>query len=335
VLLNRRSAPFRPFAATALLAFVFLSGCVADDEVDKATTQFTQAATTLTQTYKSLLQNANLVEVQNFIDSQAFGAIMNASAGEADRKPTQSFQITGPGLSGTALLTPAEITLRTTAIKALTDYTTALSTLAAGKSATQTQADAATASANIKSFATDLTTVAVTVPKGGTPPNFAGPASLAATAIGDILKVIEDHRSATEIRNSIKANDPKVTPLFRAMEAESAYYFTREAQQQRQVEILLLQQYNTAIDDRPINQVRILQLNDRLQRYEAQLTSSSTSDPTQAVKAFESAHTALISLITATKSDDKRKLLSQLLEEVKSFCAEVSTSAKAATPSNP
>jgi len=67
---NKRRLLFVSAVATLLS----ISGCVSDDEVDKATNQFVQAATTLTHDYQSLLANANTVEANNYIVNQTFAA---------------------------------------------------------------------------------------------------------------------------------------------------------------------------------------------------------------------------------------------------------------------
>jgi hypothetical protein len=292
---------------SALVGVISISGCIADDEIDKSITEFVQAATTLTQAYQSLLTNANLVEADNYIVNQTFAAE----------------SITDPGIKSSALLSADEIKARGDAVKVLTDYTAALATLAAGKPGEQIQADASAASGSVKSFTTDLTGLVVTVPKGAKAPDFATPAAAAATAIGDVLKLIENHRSASEIRASIESNDAKITPLYEAMETESIFYFDRQTQQRRLVEITLLQKYNTAITAKPIDQGQLLQLSDHLQQFEKGSATLSTSDPTSAIKVFESAHTALVNLVAATKPEDKRKFLAELIAQVKSLVAEV------------
>jgi hypothetical protein len=302
---------------SALAGLLSISGCVADDEVDKATTQFVQAATTLTQDYQTLLTNANLVEAHNYIVNQTFAAA----------------PIDDPGIKSSAVLNAGEIKARGDAIKALTDYTTTLATLAAGKSGDQIQADAATASSSLKSFTTDLTALVVTPPKGAKAPDFATPAATAATAIGDVLDVIEKHRSASAIRASIKNNDAKITPLYEAIVKESTFYFQRQTSQLGLVEITILQRYNTAITAKSIDQVQLLQLSDHLEQYEKDFAALPTSDPTAAIKGFESAHAALVKLVTAAKPEDKKNLLAELIAQIKSFAAEVKTPAKSSSSS--
>jgi hypothetical protein len=313
---NKRRLLFVSAVATLLS----ISGCVSDDEVDKATNQFVQAATTLTHDYQSLLANANTVEANNYIVNQTFAA-----------EP-----INDPGIKGSAVLSADEIKSRGDAIKALTDYTTALATLAAGKPGDQIQADVATASTSAKSVTTGITTLVVTPPKGAKAPDFGTPAAAAATAIGDVLKVIENHRSASEIRASIKENDAKITPLYKALEDEYTFYFERQTSQMRLVEITLLHTYNVAIAAKPVDQAQLLQLSDHLEQYEKDSAALETSDPTAAIKGFESAHAALVDLVTAVKPEEKKKFLAELIAQVKSFAAEVKTPSKSSsTTTNP
>jgi hypothetical protein len=231
-------------------------------------------------------------------------------------------------------LNDGEIRARTDAIKALTDYTTALSTLAAGKPGTQIQTDAATASASLKSFTTDLTSLVVTPPpKGQTTVNFASPAADAATAIGDVLKVIENHKSADAIRKSVKDAEKDVMPLYQAMEKEATQFYGRQTTAMNTVNITLLNTYANAIKANPIDQGLLLQLSDRLQQHPKDVAALSSSDPTKAIAGFESSHTALVKLITAGPSDNKKALLDQLIAEVKSFVAEVKAPSKSSSAS--
>jgi hypothetical protein len=298
-----------------LAGFLLLTGCVADDEVDKATTQFVQASTTLTQNYQALLTNANLVEADNFIVNQTLAG----------------GPINDPAIKATAVLNDGEIKARTDAIKALTDYTTALSTLAAGKPGTKIQTDAATASSSLKSFTTDLTSLVVTPPKGQKNPDFASPAGLAVTAIGDVLKVIENHQSAGAIRDNIKNAEPKITPLYKAMEEEATFFFNRETTEMNTVNLSLLDNYNITIKAKSVDQGLLLQLSDRLQQHQKDVAALSTADPTKAISGFESSHAALVKLVTAPSSANKKDLLDQLVAEIESFVAEVKAPSKSVT----
>jgi outer membrane murein-binding lipoprotein Lpp len=310
----------------AVVGLFCLSGCVADDQVDKAATQFVQASTTLAQVYQALLTNANSIEADDYINQETFAAMF--------RQPLPETQVTGPGIADSAILTPAEITLRVDAIKALTDYTTALGTLAAGKPADQIQADAAQASSSIKTFTTDLTPFITNPPKGTKAPDFATPASAAATAIGDVLKLIENHRSASEIRDNIKANDARIMPLYSMMETEAAGFFGRVITDANTFYLGVLGSYNLAIASKPVDPAAVLELSIELQQAEKDLASIQSSDPAAAIKGFGTAHAALVKLVTSTTTEDKKSSLAELIAQVKSFVAEVKTPAKVTTASS-
>jgi hypothetical protein len=296
----------------AVAVFFCLSGCVADDQVDKMTAQFVQASTTLTQAYQTLLTNANSVEAENYIDGQLF-------AGK---------EITSVGLNDSALIRPDEIKLRTAALKALTDYTTALAALAANKPAVQIQSDAAKANTSLKTLTTDATGVFAKPAKGGKAPDFAGPISEAVAAISDVLKLIEDHRAASAIRASIEKNDAKITPLYKVIEQESTDYFQRQTVTTHQYGLMLFSTYDEV--RKTPNSVELLQIGDRIKQYEKDSAALSVSDPTQAINAFEKSHLAVVNFITA-KPSDKKMSLATLIAEVRSFAAEVKTPSKDST----
>ena len=145
----------------AFVGVLCLSGCVADDEIDKAVAQFEQSSTALTQAFQTLLMNANTVEVNNYINNQTFSAL----------------QIDNGGIQNSAVITNDEIKLRTSAIKALGDYTTALATLAAGKPSAQIQANASTASNSLKMLTSDSSAAFSKPSKGVKTPDYSTPVS--------------------------------------------------------------------------------------------------------------------------------------------------------------
>jgi outer membrane murein-binding lipoprotein Lpp len=299
------------FALAATIGVVLLAGCVSDDDVDKATTAFVQASTTLAGTYQALLLNANSVAENHYIDEQTY----------------KGSEINGSGIQQSAKLTNAEIKLRTDAIKTLTDYTNALATLASNKPAAQIQTDAASASTSQKTLAADATTAFDTPAKGVKAPDFAGPVSMAATAIGDVLRLIESHASASEIRKSIEDNDPKITPLYQAIEKESADFFRLQQNALSETGNTLLSDYETARNAKPVKQVDLLQLSDRIKQYERDAAAFPTTNPTKAIADFEKSHAALVKVIT-TPADKKQPAVADLIAQVKSFVAEVKTPSK-------
>lgn len=301
-------------ALVATIAFLCLTGCVSDDDVDKATTTFVQASTTLTDAYQTFLLNANSFAEDHYIDKQTHNAA----------------PIDSVGMQQSAKLTDAEIKLRTDAIKALTDYTTALATLASNKPAAQNQTDAASASTCLKTLTTDATSSFDTPAKGAKKPDFSGPVSIAATAIGDVLKLIQSHASASEIRQSIKDNDPKIAPLYQAMEKESADFYSLQQNDLGETGNTLLSDYETARNAKPVDPAELLQLSDRIKQYEKDAAALPSTDPTKAIIEFERSHAALVKVITAP-ANDKQSAVAELIAQVKSFAAEVQAPSKDST----
>ncbi len=302
------------FALAVTIGTLCLSGCVSDDDVDKATTAFVQASTTLTGAYQTFLLNANSVAENHYIDQQTYKAS----------------EINDVGIERSAKLTDAEIKLRVDAIKALTDYTTALATLASNKVAAQNQTDAASASTCLKTLTTDATTAFDTPAKGAKAPDFAGPVSIAATAIADVLKLIQSHASASEIRQSIKGNDPKIAPLYQAIEKESVDFFSLQQNDLGETGNTLLSDYETARNAKPVNQTDLIQLSYRIKQYEKDAAALPATDPTKAIIEFEKSHAALVRLITAP-ANEKQSAVAELIAQVKSFTAELSTPSKDST----
>lgn len=295
----------------AFAGVLCLSGCVADDEIDREIAQFEQSSTALTQAFQTLLMNANTVEANNYIDNQTFSAS----------------QIDNGGIQNSAVITNDEIRLRTSAIKALSDYTTALATLAAGKPSAQIQANASTASNSLKTLTSDSSAAFSKPSKGVKTPDYSTPVSAAVTAIGDVISLIEQHRGVAEVRKSIEENDPKIKPLYQVIEVESAYYYDREQQGVSLTGVTLFADYNKARVAVPVNQAELLQLSDRIKQYQKDSAALKASDPTKAIACFENAHDALIKLILAPK-DKKKESMASLIAEVKSLAAELKTPSK-------
>lgn len=283
-----------------------LSGCVSDDDYVKTVTQFQQSSDTLTRTYLSFLANANLVEENHFIDSQIFEA-----------QP-----IDPAAIQSKDLLTPDEIKLRISAIRALADYTTALSTLAAGRPAAQIQTDADQASASLKTLTSDCTTALAHPTAGQTTPDYSGPVSTAASVIGEVIALIEKHRGQQEIKDSLRKNDPQLKALFDLISKESNILYARQTSTLSATGVILFQDYNTARQATPINSVTLMSLSDRIKQYRRDSALIGDADPTPAIAAFEKSHDALIDTILAPK-EKRKESLSQLIAAVRAFANEV------------
>jgi hypothetical protein len=89
----------------------------------------------------------------------------------------------------------------------------------------------------------------------------------------------------------------------------------------------VLSDYETARNANPVNQANLLQLSDRIRRYEKDVVTLPTTDPTKAIVAFEKSHAALVKVITAPPNE-KQSAVAELIAQVKSFAAEVKASSK-------
>jgi hypothetical protein len=322
----------KPLCILSLAAIVCLSGCVADDEVDKATAQFTQNSTLLTHAYQTFMTNANTVEANSYMDNQVFYFDPKATA--VDKLPFHPAGINDSGIRQSELLTTQEIALRTTLIKALSDYTSALATLAANKPATKVQTDFATVNKDLKTLTTSATTAFDAPAKGAKAPNFADPVSYAVTGIAAVVAVIQNHEDAAAIRASIKQNDAKIAPLFAELELETTGFFDRSTTAVHGTHIMLLSAYETARTAPSVNQADLLQITDALKQNAKDEATGAASDPTKAIKAFEDAHAELVKLVTDPQVD-KKAALDRLIAEMKSFDAEVKTPSKSSTSGSP
>jgi hypothetical protein len=284
-----------------------LSGCISDDDYDKAVTQFQQSSNTLTQVFQTLMINANVTEENHYIDGQAF-----------EGKPIDSRSI-----QSVDLYTPEEIRLRTCAIQALADYTTALATLAAGKPAAQIQSDASKASSTLKTLTSDATSALIHPTAGSKTPDYSGPVSSAVDAIGQVISLIEKHYGEAEVRESIRKNDPQLKALFDLISKESAELYARQKATLGATGDYLFFDYAQASKATPVNSAMLLELSDRIKQFRKDSALLSDGDPSKAIDAFQKSHDALVAAILAPK-EKKKESLAQLITAVKAFASEVS-----------
>lgn len=301
-------------ALLALMILLLLTGCIPDQDYTPVVKQFQQSSDTLAHSYQSLLVNANLVEYEHYIDSQAF----------------EHAQLSPAEIDSRAVITPQELKLRSDAILALARYTSALATLAEGKGEAQIVQDASTASTSFSTLATDVQTAAEGQHLIPTTANFAGPVSGAASAAGIILGLIERHRTHEEIHQSIEKNDPALTALFDVLGSESQMIYERMKSTQSAQGVLLFTDYNREIALPSPDKDYLLQLSDRIKEFRRNQLVVAQADPTAAIAAFKKAHDALVAVILAPK-DAKPRSLAELVASVKSFAAEVEPLA-ASTP---
>jgi len=296
---HRRTLP-------ALLILFFLVGCVPDQDYTPVITQFQQSSATLAQAFETLLANANLVEYEHYIDTQAFD--------HARLTPTE--------IDTRAIITPEELKLRSDAILALAQYTTALATLAQGKHEAQIVEDADAASTSFSTLATDAQTAAAGHHLIPATADYAGPISDAAAAAGIVLGLIERHRTHKEIHDSIEKNDPALSALFNLLGSESQAIYERQKSTQSAQGVLLFTSYNREITQPTPDKEYLLQLSDRIKQFRRSQALVAQSNPAPAIAAFKKSHDALIAVILAPK-DAQPKSLAVLIASVQSFAAEV------------
>ncbi|MEO8737539.1 MAG: hypothetical protein ABI380_13490 [Edaphobacter sp.] len=298
---SRRALPL------ALLAFTLaLSGCVLDQDYTPVINQFRQASTNLADAFQTLLANANTVEYEHYIDTQAF----------------EHAQLAPAEIDSRAVITPEELKLRSDAVLALAEYTTALATLAKGHEEAQIVHDANTASTAFSTLASDAQTAAATHHLIPSTADYAGPISTAAGTAGEVLGLIERHRTHEEIRKSIEKNDPALAALFNLLGDESKAIYERQKSTQRAQGVLLFADYNREIAQPSPDKDYLLQLSDRIKQFRRNQAFVAQCDPARAIAAFKKSHDALVALILAPKNA-KPQSLAELVASVKSFAAEV------------
>lgn len=304
-----RTSIFAKVPSLAMLLLVtLLTGCPLTDDYGKAVDEFQHSSTELTSAYRALIDRANLVEEDQFIDLQVFEA--------------QPFD--PASIQAHALLTPDEIALRTAAIQALADYTCALASLAEGKPAAQLQADAAKASTSLGKLTTTSANAIVKPTSGSKTPDYAGPVSTAATAIGDVLAFIEKRRGEAEVKDSIRKNDPQLTALFHLLADESTSLYARRKTALGQTGVIAFRNYDVARRRTPPNSAELLQLSDRIKQYQGEATLLGASDPALAIKCFQDSHDKLIALILAPR-DQRKQSFAELIASLRAFATEVAS----------
>ncbi len=288
-----------------IAALAPLSGCVPEGYA-ATVTEFEESSDRLTGVFHSLLVNANITEENHFIDSQVFAA-----------QPIDPVSI-----QGSDILTPNEIKLRISAIRALADYTTALATLASGQPAAQIQIDANNASASLQTLSADAASALAHPTEGSTTPNFSGAIGSAVSAIGEVIALVEKRRGEREIRESLRKNDPQLRALFELMSKESRELYARQRLTLRATGVILFHDYDVARRAQSANSAVLMELSDRIKRYRRDTALIDEADPSRAIQAFQRSHDALVEVILAPK-EKKKESLAQLIGAVKAFASEV------------
>lgn len=302
---SRTSGKTLPPVFLGLVLFL-LSGCAPDQDYTPVVTQFQQSSATLAQSFHTLLANANVVEYEHYIDTQTF-----------DRAP-----LTAAEIDTRAVISPAELKLRSDAVLALAAYTTALATLAHGKEEGKIEYDASLASTSFATLSSDAQTAAAAHHLIPGTADYAGPIAGAVGAAGAILGLIERHHTHEEIRKSIEQNDPALAALFNLLGTESQAIYERQKSAQSAQGVLLFTSYNREIGQPAPDKEYLLQLSERIRQFRRNQALVARSDPAPAIAAFKKSHDALVALVLAPKTA-RPKSLSELIASVQSFAAEV------------
>jgi hypothetical protein len=308
---GRASVVFLLSFCACSLAFV---GCVQDDDVAKAITSFQTSSNTFTAAFQTLIQNANTLEAEHYVDSRAAKANL----------------IDVTGMKAAGILTPDEIKLRVAAIKALTDYNTALATLASGKDAAKIKTDSAAAGKSLSALNAAAAKALASTSVTAFTTQYSAPAAAAAQAMGQVLQLILDRRNMQEVRRNIARYDPKLKPLYSVIARESRDLYDRQKSDTAYISDIVLEDYNRAILVTPINQVDLLQLTDRIKSSQKAQEALNGCDPRKAVADFQKTHDALIDAILSDNSHRKQSV-AELLAEIKSFAADVAPLAQSTT----
>lgn len=281
-----------------LSVLVCAGGCIGDADYSAGVTEFQRASVTLTVAFQALLNNANVVEENHYIDGQTF-----------EGKPINPDEVRKQDV-----ITPDEIKLRTAAITALADYTMALASLASGKPARQIQDDADKASDSMKGLASDAAAAGAR--------DFSSPVAAAVSAAGEVLALIEKRRGMADVKASLQKNDPAVQALFTLISNESTQLYKRQQSTLSDTGVLLFHDYNSTAGNSSTSVADRLQLSDRIKQYQQANVALACSDPSDAIKAFKDAHDALVKAILAPKAD-RKMTFSELEKSVRAFAAEV------------
>ena len=298
--------PSRWRPAALLMAALLLSGCFTSPDFGPAISQFQQSSRTLEHIMGSLLAHANTVETEHFINIQTF----------------EHAPLAQPEIESREIITPEELALRRAAIKALSEYTVALASLASGKSEGDISRDATAASTALSSLSKDSLALGAKSHPAWAAKDYAGIISGATTAAGEILTMLEKRHSRNEIRRSIEQNDPALQKLFGMLADESKDIYEREKSTQSSEGVFLFQRYNTEVAKPAPAAAYLLTLSERINRFRRQRELLARSDPASAIAAFQKAHDDLVAAIVAPDTK-KPETIADVLTAVKEFSAEV------------
>lgn len=285
-----------------------LSGCVPQTQYQGTIAQYAAASRQLERAADSLFLHANTVEAGSYIDTQTF-----------ERKP-----ISPAAIKEHAVLSAEGLRLRRKAIAALSAYTLALAAVASGKAEKQIAADAAAAGTGLAGLTGDLeAAIAKDQPQAKTT-DFSGVITAAASAAGELMEVIEKHHNRAELQDSLRKNDPAMKALFEMIVADADRLYVRQRLAVENRGDTMFGSYATAIQQTPLDGAYVMELGDRIKRYQRDSDLLALSDPAPAFAAWKGAHDDLVMLLLENGGPATQQTsLKRMVVEVETFAGEV------------
>lgn len=180
------------------------------------------------------------------------------------------------------------------------------------------QAAAKSASASLATLSTD------TQAAGGqsSGKSLGGVVSSAASAAGEVLRLIEARRSRAEIRESVRKNDPAVSALYKLLGDESAGFYERERSTLGARGAEMFTSYNREVVKPNADLNLLLSLSDRIKGQRRAEELLALADPAPAIAAFTRSHEALLAVLLAPRSG-RAHSLAELIAAARAFAEEV------------
>ena len=287
----------------ATLGVSLLTGCGPDNELAKLLDGYQGSAASLGQATERLFANANVVEAESTIDRQVFAQ----GALSADL------------LNGQAILSPAGLQLRKDAIEALSTYTLALAELASGKTEGKIATDAAAVAIQFGLLTTDVQTSLATGSATASTTDYSGAVAGAAAGVGDLIKMLERRHSRTEMRASLRKNDPAIEAISHMLGADAERIYRRKRQAIDQRASLVYVRYTAEIRSQTPNAFYAMSLGEQLKRARWEQELIRAADPAPAFASWTSAHDDLVASILATHGKEQRQAQARLTPEIAAF----------------
>jgi hypothetical protein len=285
-------------AAIVVFGSVVFVGCGPED-YQKTVQQFQDASSAVISATESFLGNMNTTEQNMKLDEDVF----------------EKRAIDLPALNTVQIISPEEIKLRTDALTALSQYTANLSLLAQGKAGSAVGDDTSKLSSSIKNAADDAKKLPATKSGFLNNPKFSGIASSAASAIGEVARLIVEHKARREIEQSVVQNDAHITALIQLLSDDAEGAYLRQKAQMGAYGDQLSRDYEIELQRNP-DPILLLSLAKTIKTYRAQELQLSQADPSSAIAKMKTAHEALVNYIRSKKDSQS---LSALVNAVHEF----------------